>query len=125
MERSHFALGETVTFSLSVCSEGFLPMRTGDGKPSWSITDEVGNVVADSTHQVFTLELRTLTWSPRQCRQVLSVDWDQREWNQRPPELNEPAGLPRRGDRIRPGRYELQAAWGSLAPVTATLEVTE
>lgn len=117
--------GETVAFSLSVCSDSFLPMRTEDGKPSWRITNDVGDVVADSSHQVFTLELKTLFWAPRKCRRVSSVDWDQREWNQRTLEPNEPAGAPRRGDLVRAGQYELQAAWGDLKPITATFQIAE
>jgi hypothetical protein len=117
--------GETVAFSISVCSDSFLPMRTDDGKPSWRISDEAGDVVADSSHQVFTLELKTLSWAPRQCRRVSSVDWDQREWNQRALEPNEPVGVPRRGDPVRAGQYELQAAWGDLKSAIATFEIAE
>jgi hypothetical protein len=123
LEGASYEQGETVPFELSVCSESLLPMRSEDGKPSWQITDESGDVVADSSHQVFTLELKTLTWSPRQCRQVLSVEWDQREWNRRAVEPNEPAGVPRRGERLGPGRYELRASWGHLEPVGATFQI--
>lgn len=123
LEPRSYTRGEAVPFALSVCSESLLPMRSEDGKPSWWITDETGDVVADSSHQVFTLELRTLTWSPRQCRPVLSVDWDQREWNQRALQPNESAGVPRRGDQLGPGRYELRATWGDLEPASATFEI--
>lgn len=123
MQGRSYEQDEIVPFALSVCSESLLPMRSDDGKPSWWITDETGDIVADSRHQVFTLELRTLTWSPRQCRQVLSVEWDQREWNQRAFESNERAGLPRRGDRLGAGRYELRATWGDLEPASVTFEV--
>jgi hypothetical protein len=123
LEGRSFAQGEAVPFALSVCSESVLPMRSEDGKPSWWITDESGDVVADSSHQVFTLELKTLTWAARQCRQVLSVGWDQREWNQRSFEPNESAGVPRRADRVDPGRYELRATWEGLEPVSATFEI--
>ncbi len=125
LEDRAYRPGETVTFSLSVCSDNLLPMRTEDGKPSWSIINEAGDVVADSTHQVFTLELRMASWAPRQCRWVLSVDWDQREWNQGLRESSELAGVPRRGDRVRAGRYELQAVWGGLNPASATFEIAE
>lgn len=81
LEGTSYEPGEPVHFALSVCSNRVLPTRTDDGKPSWRITDESGNVVADSSHQVFTLELKTLSWAPRECRRVLSVDWDQRKWN--------------------------------------------
>lgn len=125
MEDRTWRQGETVAFSISVCSDRLLPMRTEDGKPSWRITDEAGDVVADSSHQVFTLELKTLSWAPRRCRWVLSVDWDQREWNQQELEPNEPGGVPRRGDPVLAGQYELQAAWGDLQPTSATFEIAE
>ncbi len=125
LEGRSYRQGETVPFSLSVCSDSLLPMRSEDGKPSWWITDEAGDVVADSSHQVFTLEGKMLTWLPRQCRQVLSVDWDQREWNQRALEPNELAGVPRRSDRVGPGHYELRAAWGDLEHASATFEIAE
>lgn len=123
LEAATYELGETVPFALRVCSESFLPMRSEDGKPSWQITNEMGDVVADSSHQVFRLELKTLTWSPRQCREVLSVEWDQRKWNRRTFEANEPAGVPRRGEQLGPGRYELRATWGDLEPVRATFQI--
>lgn len=123
LEGRSYEQGETVPFALSACSESLLPMRSEDGRPSWSITDESGDVVADSSHQVFTLELRTLTWAPRQCREVLSVEWDQREWNQRGLEPKELAGVARRGDRVGPGRYVLRATWGELEPASATFEI--
>lgn len=117
--------GDPVPFSLSVCSASLLPMRTEDGKPSWRITNEAGDVVANSSHQVFTLELKTLSWAPRQCRRVLSVEWDQREWNQRALEPDEPAGVPRRGDIVPAGEYELEAVWGDLGPRRATFEIAK
>jgi hypothetical protein len=117
--------GEPVRFTIRVCSSSLLPMRTDDGKPSWQITDEAGEVVADSSHQVFTLELKTLTWSPRQCRDAASVEWDQREWNQRAAEGDEMGGVPRRGDRVPPGRYELTARWGDLDPERRAVHLVE
>lgn len=84
-----------------------------------------GDVVADSSHQVFTLELKTLSWSPRQCRQVSPVDWDQREWNQRPLGAGEAAGVPRRGDTVATGRYEIKAGWGNVGSGRAAFEIAE
>jgi hypothetical protein len=124
-ESPSFKPGEPVHFALNVCSNSVLPMRTDDGKASWRITNDAGDVVADSSHQVFTLELKTLAWSPRQCRQVLSVDWDQREWNQRPLEAGETAGVPRRGDAVATGRYELNAGWGNVGSERAAFEIAE
>lgn len=124
-EGTSYERGESVHFALSVCSDRILPMRTDDGKPSWEITDESGNVVADSSHQVFTLELKTLSWAPRECRRVLSVQWDQRKWNQRPIEEGETGGVPRRGEPVQPGSYELEAGWGDLPHESATFEIVE
>lgn len=115
--------GEPIHFTIRVCSSSLLPMRTDDGRPSWEITDEAGEVVADSSHQVFTLELKSLTWSPRQCRDAASVEWDQREWNQRAAAGDEVGGVPRRGDRVPPGRYELRARWGDLEPGRHTFHI--
>lgn len=42
-------------------------------------TDEV---VADSSHYLFTLEVKNLTWGPRSCRTGVSETWDERVWNQ-------------------------------------------
>ena len=117
--------GESVPFALSACSTSLLPMRTEGGKPSWRITNEAGDVVADSRHQVFTLELEMLTWSPRQCRRVLSVGWDQREWNQREPEVGEPTGVPRRGATVPAGEYAMEVFWGDLKPKRATFLISE
>jgi hypothetical protein len=125
LDDDRIAAGEPVRFDIAVCSSSPLPMRTDDGKPSWEITDETGEVVADSSHQVFTLELKTLTWSPRQCRTALSVEWDQREWNQRALEPGEVGGLPRRGDRVPAGTYELTATWGELDPQRRSLHIVE
>jgi hypothetical protein len=116
---------EPFDFTIRVCSDSYLPMRTDDGRPSWQITDEAGQVVADSSHQVFTLALRTLTWSPRQCRHASSVEWDQREWNQRALEGDEMGGVPRRGDPVPPGTYELIATWGELDPERRTFHIVE
>ncbi|MGI8791588.1 MAG: hypothetical protein ACR2H3_00120 [Acidimicrobiales bacterium] len=120
-----FERGEMIAFALSVCSKGVLPMSTDDGKPRWRITDGSGEVVADSSHQVFTMELKTLAWSPRQCRQVLSVDWDQREWNQLPILPGETLGIPRKGDPVLPGRYDLRVGWGALQDELASFEIVE
>lgn len=116
---------EPVRFTIRVCSDSYLPMRTDDGKPSWQITDGAGEVVADSSHQVFTLALKTLSWSPRQCRDALAVEWDQREWNQRAAEGKEVAGRPRRGPLVPAGTYELIARWGDLDPRRRTFEIHE
>jgi hypothetical protein len=73
---------EPLAFEISVCSNSLLPMATDDGKPHWRIFDASGVTVADSSHYVFTLELKRLVWAPRSCRVMLSETWDQREWNQ-------------------------------------------
>jgi hypothetical protein len=117
--------GEPVTFEISVCSKSLLPMWTDDGKPHWQILDASGVTVADSSHYVFTLELKKLRWGPRSCRVVLSETWDQRAWNQAGAEP-EPgkAGVPARGGRVPPGRYRLEASWGDLAQRSVEFEIT-
>lgn len=99
-----------VPFSISVCSNSPLPMTTADGKPFWQIVDVAsGRVVADSSHYLFTLELKRLTWGPRACRSVLTEAWDRRTWNQPGDEPDEQGGLPARGDMVAPGRYRIEA----------------
>lgn len=66
-----------VAFEISVCSNSLLPMVTDDGKPHWQILDASGATIADSSHYVFTLELKRLVWGPRSCRVMLSETWDQ------------------------------------------------
>ena len=104
-----------VPFSISVCSNSPLPMTTADGKPFWQIVDVAsGRVVADSSHYVFTLELKRLTWGPRACRSVLREVWDRRSWNQPGDVRDEHVGLPARGEMVPPGRYRIEAGWRGL-----------
>jgi|SRR5688572_12406287 len=104
---------EPVAFEISVCSNSLLPMATDDGKPHWRILDASGVTVADSSHYVFTAELKRLVWGPRSCRVMLSETWDQREWNQAGAEPEaDTAGGPTRGDPVPPGRYRLEPSWG-------------
>jgi hypothetical protein len=116
---------EPVAFEISVCSNSLLPMLTDDGRPHWQIFDASGATVADSSHYVFTLELKRLVWGPRSCRVMLSETWDQREWNQAGagPEAGK-AGGPARGGPVSPGRYRLEASWGDLAARSVELEIT-
>lgn len=92
LDGATYEMGESIEFALTVCSNSVLPMSTDDGTPSWQILDSEGDVVADSSHYVFTLELKNLTWGPRSCRTGVGETWDQRVWNQ-------PTAVP-----LRPGR---------------------
>ena len=116
---------EPVAFEISVCSNSVLPMWTDDAKPHWKIVDGSGAIVADSSHYVFTLELKRLGWGPRSCRVMLSETWDQRAWNRAgaEPEPGQ-AGGPARGERVPPGRYRLVASWGDLAARSVAFEIT-
>jgi hypothetical protein len=114
-----------VPFSISVCSNSPLPMRTADGKPFWQIVDVAsGRVVADSSHRFFTLELKRLTWGPRGCRLVLTEAWDRRTWNQPGDEPDEQVGLRTRGDMVPPGRYRIEAFWTGLEKRSTEIELT-
>lgn len=117
--------GESVEFTLTVCSNSLLPMTTDDGKPFWQIFDPDGDVVADSSHYVFTLELKNLHWGSRACRTGLDEIWDQRTWNQPTafPDDQEVGGVPVRGETVDPGVYELKVKWGWLDPVSTTFEI--
>ncbi len=77
---------------------------------SFAIIDADGNVVADDSHAVRTMELRIVTWRTGQCRQG-SGTWDQHYWNRPADEPSEPPdalGTPIRGDRVPPGRYRVR-----------------
>lgn len=92
-------------------------------KPFWQIVDVVsGQVVADSTHYVFTLELKRLTWGPRACRSVVAEAWDQRTWNQ-PGDEHEQVGLLARGDTVPNGRYRIEAGWNGLDRRSTEIEL--
>jgi hypothetical protein len=125
VDRATYEAGETVELTLKVCSNSVLPMTTEDGKPSWQIFDAADEVVADSSHYVFTLELKNLTWGPRACRTGVSETWDQRVWNQPTafPDDQEVGGVPVRGEPVGPGTYRLEVRWGWLDPVTTTVEI--
>lgn len=125
LDRASYETGETVEFTLKVCSNSVLPMTTEDGKPSWQIFDAADEVVADSSHYLFTLELKNLTWGPRSCRTGVSETWDQRAWNQPTafPDDLEIGGVPVRGVAVEPGEYRLEVKWGWLDPVSATFDV--
>lgn len=125
LDRSWYERGEPVEFALTVCSNSVLPMTTDDGKPSWRILDSEGDVVADSSHYVFTLELKNLTWGPRSCRTGVGETWDQRVWNQPTafPDDLEIGGVPVRGDAVEPGTYRLEVKWGWLDPVSMTFDI--
>jgi hypothetical protein len=118
-------MGESIEFALTVCSNSVLPMSTDDGKPLWQILDSEGDLVADSSHYVFTLELKNLTWGPRSGRTGVGETWDQRLWNQPTslPDDLEIGGVPVRGDAVEPGEYRLEVKWGWLHPVSTTFDV--
>lgn len=114
-----------VPFSISVCSNSPLPMRTADGKPFWRIVDVAsGRVVADSSHRFYTLELKRLTWGPRGCRSVLTEVWDRRTWNQPGDQPDEPGAVRTRGDVVPPGRYRIEAGWTGLEKRSTEIELT-
>lgn len=125
LDRATYEVDEAIEFTLTVCSNSVLPMTTEDGKPSWQIVDDADEVVADSSHYVFTLELKNLTWGPRSCRTGVSETWDQRVWNQPTafPDDQEVGGVPVRGEPVGPGTYRLEVKWGWLNPVTTTFEI--
>lgn len=125
LDRVSYESGEPVEFTLKVCSNSVLPMTTEDGKPSWQIFDAADEVVADSSHYLFTLELKNLTWGPRSCRTGVGETWDQRVWNQPTafPDDLEIGGVPVRGDAVEPGEYRLEVQWGWLDPVSTTFDI--
>jgi hypothetical protein len=114
--------GEPVDFDMSVCSNSWLPMTTDDSKPRWRIVDRSGTTVADSSHYVFTMELKTLQWGPRSCRIVFSETWDQRTWNQ-PGDAREVDGILSRGDPVPVGRYRIEGTWGALEERAVEFEI--
>lgn len=92
---------------------------------SWRTLNSEGDVVADSSKYVFTLELKDLTWGPWSCRTGVGEAWDQRVWNQPTafPDDLEIGGVPVRGDAVGPGQYRLEVTWGWLDPVPTTFDI--
>jgi hypothetical protein len=107
---------EPVRLSYEVCRTRPWPARTLSGQvpviAEFRILDQAGGVVADTSHRSHTLLLTSVRWWPGQCRSVAS-EWDQRYWNQHPPDEQEQrrAGTPRRGERVEPGTYRFEVRW--------------
>jgi hypothetical protein len=107
---------EPVRLSYEVCRTRPWPARTPSGQApvitEFRILDPAGDVVADTSHRGYTLLLSSVRWWPGQCRSVAS-EWDQRYWNQHPPDGQEQrrAGTPRRGERVEPGTYRFEVWW--------------
>lgn len=108
--------GEAVAATVRVCRTGLLPTTTSGGGGThlpvdFRVLDVEGNVVADSSHAVRTLELRTVHWLPGQCRSV-QLHWDQHYWNQpgaeRPRDV---VGVPARGLAVPAGQYVFEVRW--------------
>lgn len=108
--------GDAVEATLRVCRASLVPTTTTGGGGTllpveFRVLDNDGNVVADSSHQVRTLELRTAHWLAGQCRWA-HLRWDQRYWNRPgvdPP--NDVRGLPARGQTVPAGQYKFEVRW--------------
>ena len=107
--------GEPVELTYRVCRSRPWRTTTNSGfLAEWRVVDEHGEVVADTTHRVYPAVLIPVGWWPGQCRSVEYV-WDQRYWNQHPPDDEEErqAGLPIRRDRVDPGTYRFEVWWNA------------
>ncbi len=49
---------ETVRITTTVCSKSWWWRRTSEGPIRWQVIDTAGNVVANTSHRVYTLDLR-------------------------------------------------------------------
>lgn len=118
-DQSEYGPDEVVVIRTRVCRSRPWPVTTGSGggsdlATSFRILDGVGDVVADSTHAVSTLELRRVLWLPGMCR-TARHEWDQRYWNRNDPPEGDRAALggPVRGERVPPGDYRAEVQWRS------------
>jgi hypothetical protein len=119
--------GDAVEATLRVCRTGLMPTTTTGGGGTnlpveFRILDSEDNVVADSSHGVRTLELRTVRWLPGQCRSA-HLRWDQHYWNR--PGVDPPTdvvGMPSRGQTVPAGQYGFEVTWKG-AVGTRTFEI--
>lgn len=128
-DREDYAEGETITFTVEICNQGPATTTEGGGGSdipfSFSILDERGQVVADDTHAVRTMELRMVRWAPGQCREAQGT-WDQHHWNRprdqpsEPPEIH---GTPQRGERVPAGAYRVRISTSLGSSTSAPFEV--
>ena len=108
--------GHAVAATVRVCRTSLMPTTTNGGGGThlpveFRVLDVEGNVVADGSHAVRTLELRIVHWLPGQCRSA-HLHWDQHYWNQpgaeRPRDV---VGVPARGPAVPAGRYVFEVGW--------------
>lgn len=117
-DRSAYRVGQSVQLSAKVCSRSLMPqMMSTFGGPgltvTWRILDVSGQVVADSSHAVYTMEKRQMLFAPRCCRSWRWPEgWDMRYWNQ-PGGKRESNrfGTPARGTYVPAGEYRVEAEW--------------
>jgi hypothetical protein len=108
---------ETVRIMTTVCSQSWWWRTTSEGPTNWEVMDGVGNVVADTSHRIYALDLRRQIWAPRQCRTIEDT-WDQHYWNRPGDARQEPDGVVGtavRGDTVPPGSYHVESRWSSAA----------
>lgn len=108
---------ETVRIMTTVCSQAWWWRLTSEGPTNWEVIDSSGNVVADTSHRIYTLELRRQVWAPRQCRTIEDT-WDQRYWNRPRDAEREGDGLIGRvvrGDAVPLGSYRVESRWSGAA----------
>lgn len=130
-EQEAYADGETVTFRVEVCNRGPATTTEGGGGsdiPIWfQILDGQGEVVADDSHAVRTLEIKFVRWSEGQCR-TAQASWDQHYWNRaedRPSEPPEIYGTPQRGDLVPPGDYRIRVTTPQGTATSAPFELQQ
>lgn len=107
----------SIQLTVGICWTGLATVRTSsaggaDVLVAFEVLDAEGDVVADTTHRLHTMELRSVLWLPGQCR-TAKQDWDQHYWNR--PGADEPdmLGTPARGDLVEPGNYRFRVTWVS------------
>lgn len=113
-DKEAYTEGEPDLLAVEICNEGRATTTEGGGGSdipfSYQIVDEQGQVVADDSHTVHTMELRIVRWSEGQCR-TAQTSWDQHYWNRsedRPSEPPEVFGTPQRGHLVPPGVYRIR-----------------
>lgn len=116
-DKDRYGPAETVQIAARVCRTAASPITTsstgGTGVLlSFRLLDARSDaVVADSSHYVLTMELRSVSWLPGQCR-TWAMAWDQHRWNQDPaPQPQRVFGEVVRGPRVSPGVYRVEIQW--------------
>jgi hypothetical protein len=112
-DRTTYAVGDTVRVTYTVCRTFPWPARTSstsgtDALAQWQVVDETDQIVAGRIEGRGTLEGRTASWLPGQCRRV-EIGWDQHPRG-RDVDNSDPTQVSD-DDLVPPGSYRVEVWW--------------